>query len=144
GRQASARRARRALARQGAAFADAPNAGSPHHFPAEAIALVVIALHFAPGPLASDTPARMEHGGRPGAAAPHTSGDRAACGLPALARCGPPRGFPCQAPCGPSPGARQRALEAVGKVVTGPCPCPCARARVRLRLIVDIVASSDA
>src|SRR6266536_779328 len=38
-----------------------------------------------------------------------------------LARCGPPRGFPCQVRCGLSagPGARQRALEAVGKVVTG-------------------------
>jgi hypothetical protein len=39
------------------------------------------------------------------------SGDRAASGLPALARGGPPRGFPCQVRCGPGAGARQRALD---------------------------------
>jgi hypothetical protein len=41
GRQASARRARRAPARQGAAFADAPSAGRPPSFTAEAFTLVV-------------------------------------------------------------------------------------------------------
>ena len=46
GRQASARRARRAPARQGAAFADAPGADRPPSFPAEALALAVIVSPF--------------------------------------------------------------------------------------------------
>ena len=45
-RQASARRARRAPARQGAAFADAPGADSPPSFPGEAVALAVIVSLF--------------------------------------------------------------------------------------------------
>ena len=45
-RLASARRARRAPARQGATFADAPAWMVPRHFPAEAVALVVIVSPF--------------------------------------------------------------------------------------------------
>jgi hypothetical protein len=45
-RQASARRARRAPARQGSAFADAPGAARPSVTPAEAAARVVIVSPF--------------------------------------------------------------------------------------------------